>query len=59
MLKMKQHCEKCNASLSLDGPAYICSYECTYCRECTNKMDARCPNCNGELAIRPKRLMRG
>jgi len=35
--------------------AYICSYECTFCPECTNEMKARCPNCGGELVRRPPR----
>ena len=34
--------------------AYICSYECTFCPECTAEMRSICPNCGGEL-VRPCR----
>ncbi len=56
MLKMKSACEKCGASLPLDGTAYICSFECTFCETCTQAMDATCPNCEGELLRRPCRV---
>ncbi|MCB9065235.1 MAG: DUF1272 domain-containing protein [Chitinophagales bacterium] len=52
---MKTQCEKCDMELQQDGVAYICSYECTYCEECTKQMDNVCPNCSGELVRRPKR----
>lgn len=52
---MKPACEKCNQPLQMDGVAYICSYECTYCKECTSQLENVCPNCNGELVRRPKR----
>ncbi len=55
MLKMKSLCEKCNAALALDAQAYICSYECTFCPECTDAMSHICPNCDGELVRRPTR----
>ena len=56
MLKMKKHCEKCNASTDEKELAYICSYECTFCESCTQAMNAICPNCSGELLRRPRRL---
>ena len=55
MLKMKSACEKCGASLALDGTAYICSFECTFCETCTEAMACTCPNCSGELLRRPSR----
>jgi hypothetical protein len=54
-LQMKTTCEKCQVSLAVDGEAYICSYECTFCAACTQHMAACCPNCGGELVHRPRR----
>ncbi|MBV9915292.1 MAG: DUF1272 domain-containing protein [Solirubrobacterales bacterium] len=53
---MRIDSERCGAPLALDGPATICSYECTFCRDCAEAMDARCPNCGGELVSRPRRV---
>jgi hypothetical protein len=55
MLKMKSSCEKCNIATSITSLAYICSYECTFCKECTDAMNAICSNCDGELLKRPTR----
>jgi hypothetical protein len=55
MLKMKNHCERCDAGLSLESSAFICSYECTFCPQCTLEMDHVCPNCSGQLTSRPLR----
>ncbi|QDP02977.1 DUF1272 domain-containing protein [Thalassotalea sp. PS06] len=33
----------------------MCSYECTFCKECSATMNFICPNCNGELVLRPTR----
>lgn len=57
MLEMKPHCERCTHPLTTDGhDAYICSYECTFCSECAEKeLQGICPNCEGELVIRPSR----
>lgn len=54
-LEMKTSCEKCSAGLGLDAEASICSYECTFCRDCADSMENICPNCGGELTARPKR----
>lgn len=54
-LTMKPACEKCEAPLSAGDEAYICSYECTFCAGCVRILDARCPNCGGELLRRPRR----
>lgn len=56
MLKMKNRCEKCQSSLSHDGLAFICSYECTFCPDCSGGMQLVCPNCQGELVKRPTRI---
>jgi hypothetical protein len=52
---MRPVCEKCNATLPHEGEAYICSYECTFCKSCTDAMHGTCPNCGGELLRRPQR----
>ena len=57
-LEMRQKCEQCDAPLTKDGEAYVCSYECTFCRDCSEKMESVCPNCGGELVRRPRRMAR-
>jgi hypothetical protein len=56
MLDMRPDCERCGVDLPADAPgAFICSFECTFCAECTEGMDDICPNCGGELIDRPTR----
>ena len=54
-LAMKPGCERCETALPQGGKAYICSYECTFCGDCTREMAKVCPNCGGELVTRPRR----
>jgi len=54
-LEMKKECEKCGSTLTADDEAYICSYECTFCRECAASMNSICPNCGNKLVQRPRR----
>lgn len=56
MLEMRPECEKCGAALTHAADAFICSFECTFCGNCTSAMGGICPNCSGELVARPKRL---
>ena len=58
-LEMRTTCERCGAALTDDGEAFICSYECTWCPACTAAMNHVCPNCGGELVVRPKRIKTG
>jgi hypothetical protein len=53
---MRSKCERCECALPSQAEAFICSFECTFCRDCTASMDAVCPNCSGELVARPRRL---
>jgi hypothetical protein len=53
-LEMEPACEKCRTALSPFGVAYICSFECTFCANCVERMNAICPNCGGELVRRPR-----
>jgi len=54
-LEMRGSCERCGTALVPDGPAAICSYECTFCVDCATTMEKVCPNCGGELVPRPRR----
>jgi hypothetical protein len=56
MLEMRSVCEKCEKPLVADGDARICSFECTFCPDCSTEMNGRCPNCGGELLERPRRV---
>ena len=56
MLELRPNCECCNIDLRSDSTeALICSFECTFCASCAEKMVLRCPNCGGELVRRPRR----
>ena len=64
MLELRPVCENCNAPLPPDSTqAMICSFECTFCRDCVERVLANvCPNCGGGFTprpIRPKRNWRG
>lgn len=49
MLELRPNCECCDKDLPPDSPeAFICSFECTFCRDCmTARLHSRCPNCGG------------
>jgi len=57
MLQLRPNCECCDRDLPADSPdALICSFECTWCRDCAEtRLGLRCPNCQGELVRRPVR----
>jgi len=58
MLEMRASCEHCALALPADSEdAVICSYECTFCADCAQgPLQGCCPNCQGELVRRPRRL---
>ena len=59
MLDMHPDCERCRGDLPAEAPgAFICSFECTFCAECAEALDDRCPNCGGELTDRPTRAVK-
>lgn len=60
MLELRPSCEQCNTALPPDSPrAMICSYECTFCRDCVEDLLANvCPNCGGGFCPRPIRPAR-
>lgn len=56
MLEMRPDCEKCGVDLPAQAHgAFICSFECTFCANCSDRMDEICPNCGGDLLDRPIR----
>ncbi|MBA1147574.1 DUF1272 domain-containing protein [Ectothiorhodospiraceae bacterium WFHF3C12] len=57
MLELRPNCECCDADLPPDSAdARICTFECTFCADCTEAiLDGICPNCGGELVVRPRR----
>jgi hypothetical protein len=56
-LELRPNCECCNRDLPPEsGEALICSFECTFCRDCAaTVLGGICPNCGGELVRRPIR----
>lgn len=57
MLEMRPDCERCGVDLPADeAGAFICSLECTFCADCADRLDERCPHCGGELLDRPARV---
>lgn len=57
MLELRPGCECCDTDLPPDSTeARICTFECTFCADCTDGVLAGvCPNCGGELVRRPRR----
>jgi len=57
MLELRPNCECCDRDLPPDSPdALICTYECTWCRDCAERvLEGVCPNCGGNLERRPVR----
>src|SRR5436853_3556203 len=57
MLELRPTCENCNKPLPADAlDARICSYECTFCAACVERVLSNvCPNCGGGFVARPIR----
>ncbi len=57
MLTLKPNCERCDKDLpNHAADACICTYECTFCRQCVDSVLKNvCPNCGGGFAPRPIR----
>ncbi|HVZ65845.1 MAG TPA: DUF1272 domain-containing protein [Lacunisphaera sp.] len=56
-LQLRPTCEHCNKPLPPDSTeAMICSFECTFCRPCVERVLGNvCPNCGGGFWVRPVR----
>ena len=59
-LALRPICEHCARPLPPDSTeARICSFECTFCASCVEKLLGNvCPNCGGGFAPRPIRPAR-
>jgi hypothetical protein len=57
MLELRPTCENCNKALPPSSTeAWICSYECTFCTPCVERVLGNvCPNCGGGFVPRPIR----
>ena len=57
MLELRPNCELCDRDLPPDSAdARICTYECTFCRDCVdNLLENVCPNCGDGFTPRPLR----
>ena len=60
MLELRPNCECCDKDLPPDsGEAMICTFECTFCRDCVEtRLKGICPNCGGGFQSRPVRPTR-
>jgi hypothetical protein len=55
-LELRPNCECCDRDLPPAAEAYICTFECTFCPDCTKQtLKHVCPNCGGYLVLRPIR----
>jgi uncharacterized protein len=56
-LELRPNCEYCDKDLPpASTEARICSYECTFCADCAERVLRNvCPNCGGGLVPRPVR----
>lgn len=60
MLEIRLNCENCDKPLPNESnEAMICTYECTFCKECVDTILLNvCPNCGGGFEKRPTRPAR-
>ena len=54
-LEMKTKCQSCDAPFGWQDEVLICSYECSWCRQCAEGDGMTYRNCYGELVLRPRR----
>ncbi len=57
VLELRPNCELCDKDLPPQSTeACICTYECTFCRDCVDNVLLNvCPNCGGGFTDRPIR----
>ena len=60
MLEIRPNCEHCNKELpNTSTEAMICSFECTYCKNCALEIfENVCPTCTGNFIERPIRPLK-
>ncbi len=56
-MELRPNCEACDRDLPPNSvEARICSFDCTFCAECVDKLLSNvCPNCGGGFVPRPIR----
>ena len=56
-LELRPNCEMCDVDLPpASTAARICTYECTFCADCVERLLRNvCPNCGGGFERRPVR----
>ena len=55
-LELRPNCEGCDKDLPPTAQdAMICTYECTWCAACVERLRNVCPNCGGGFTPRPIR----
>jgi uncharacterized protein len=55
-LELRPNCEFCDKDLPPQArDAMICTYECTFCATCVERIANVCPNCGGGFTPRPIR----
>jgi len=52
MSTTKDRCEKCERTLLQPADGTACSFQCTFCDDCTAALKSTCPNCGGALESR-------
>ncbi len=58
-LELRPNCEGCDDDLPPTATdAMICSFECTWCAACVDRLRNVCPNCGGGFTPRPIRPAR-
>ena len=61
MLEIRPTCENYNKPLPFDVEyAMICTFKCTFCTDCVERLKHVCPDCGGgfeKQSIRPKNLL--
>ena len=55
VLDLRPDCEACGRDLPPGADARICSFECTFCPPCVERLAGICPNCGGGFERRPVR----
>ncbi len=60
MLEIRPNCEQCGKDLpNTSTEVMICSFECTYCRDCAlDLFENVCPGCGGNFEKRPIRPLK-
>ncbi len=48
------NCDECGKELNFPFDTYVCSYEFTFCSECSEKANFICKHCKEELLPHPE-----